>query len=362
VRASVVRATAAVAAVLVLAACSSPPESPPSSGGSTSASAASTSPSGSTSPSTSASPSPSAANLDLYAGTLPAVAPRGTVTTRTLRTRDGRTRSYRLFVPAGLREPSPLLVALHGGLGSSAQFSSNSGFDGLATSNRFLVAYPDGVGRLATGGGGAQTWNGGDCCGPAAQRDVDDVAFLRAVVDDVSAAYSVDPKRIYAAGHSNGGIMALRLACEASDVVTAVGVQSSALGVATCSPKPPVSLLQIHGTADTNIPIDGGRGSGLANVSFRPPKQAATTIAAADSCDPTPTTTDDTANPDLRLTSWPGCAAGTGVEFLTVVGAGHAWMGHPASSPLAERLVGTPYAGLDSSRAIWSFLAAHPRR
>ena len=346
------RATAAVAGVLVLAACSSPSESPPSTSGGSSPSTASTSPSGSTSPSTSASPSTSTAKLDLYAGTAPAVAPRGTVTTRTLRTRDGRTRSYRLFVPIGPLGTSPLLVALHGGLGSSAQFSSNSGFDGLATSNKFLVAYPDGVGRLANGGGGAQTWNGGDCCGPAAKTKV----------DDVSAAYSVDPKRIYAAGHSNGGIMALRLACEASDVFTAVGVQSSALGVATCSPKPPVSLLQIHGTADTNIPIDGGRGSGLANVSFRPPKQAATTIAAADSCDPTPTTTDDTANPDLRLTAWPGCAAGTGVEFLTVVGAGHAWMGHPASSPLAERLVGTPYAGLDSSRAIWSFLAAHPRR
>ena len=356
------RATAAVAGVLVLAACSSPSESPPSTSGGSSPSTASTSPSGSTSPSTSASPSTSTAKLDLYAGTAPAVAPRGTVTTRTLRTRDGRTRSYRLFVPIGPLGTSPLLVALHGGLGSSAQFSSNSGFDGLATSNKFLVAYPDGVGRLANGGGGAQTWNGGDCCGPAAKTKVDDVAFLRALVADVSRVHAVESTRVYAAGHSNGGIMALRLACEASDVFVAVGVQSSALGVATCTPRLPVSLLQIHGTADTNVPIDGGRGSGLANVSFRPPKQAATTLAAADRCDAAPTTTDDTANPDLRLTVWPGCAAGTGVQFLTVTGAGHAWMGHPASSPLAERLVGTPYAGLDSSRAIWSFLAAHARR
>ena len=274
---------------------------------------------------------------------------------------DGLTRSYRLFVPSGGRGVAPLLVALHGGLGSGAQFAQNSGFDGLATSNTFLVAYPDGTGRAANGSGGARTWNGGDCCGPAAARDVDDVAFLRLLVADVASAYAVDPDRVYAAGHSNGGIMALRLACEASDVFAAVGVQSSALGITTCEPRNPVSLLQIHGTADTNVPIEGGRGSGLAGVDFTPPKRAATTLAAADSCGSATIATTDSVNPDLVLTSWPGCPSGTSVEFLAVTGATHGWMGHPPSSALTEKLVGTPYQGLDSSRAIWSFLAAHPR-
>jgi polyhydroxybutyrate depolymerase len=278
-----------------------------------------------------------------------------------VRTDDGRERSYRLFVPVGDLGSAPLLVALHGGLGSAAQFAANSGYDGLATSNRFLVVYPDGVGRLADGSGGAQTWNGGACCGPAVSKDVDDVAFLRALVAEVSASYPVDPNRVYAAGHSNGGIMALRLACEASDVFVAVGVQSAALGVTACRPPTPVSLLQIHGTADTKVPIGGGRGSGLARVDFAPPRDAAGTLAAADGCDASPTTTADAANPDLELSAWPGCAGGSVVEFLTVEGAGHAWMGHPASSPLAARLVGTPYPDLDSSRALWSFLAAHPR-
>lgn len=346
----------AVVVAALLVACSS--TAAPSASSSTPP--AGPSPAGSES-ATSASPEPSDVGLDLYASTEPAVAPKGTVTTRTIRTADGRTRSYRLFVPEGGRGVAPLLVALHGGLGSGAQFEQNSGFDGLATSNAFLVAYPDGVGRLADGSGGARTWNGGDCCGPAASRHVDDVAFLRALVKDVTSAYAVDPNRIYAAGHSNGGIMALRLACEASDVFAAVGVQSSALGVATCAPPNPVSLLQIHGTADTNVPLAGGRGSGLAGVDFRPAQQAATTLAAADGCGADPTTTDDSVNPDLQLATWSGCSASTAVEFLTVVGANHAWMGHPPSSALAERVVGTPYPGLDSSRAIWSFLAAHPR-
>lgn len=336
-------------AALLLAACSAP--APTGSG-------ASTAPSSSSS---SASPSASISDLDLYAGTEPAVAPRGAVTTRTIRTPDGLTRSYRLFVPSGGRGVAPLLVALHGGLGSGAQFETNSGFDGLATSNTFLVAYPDGVGRAADGSGGARTWNGGDCCGPAASRKVDDVAFLTLLVADVAKAYAVDPNRVYAAGHSNGGIMALRLACEASDVFAAVGVQSSALEIAMCDPREPVSLMQIHGTADTNVPLAGGRGSGLAGVAFTPPKQAATTLAAADRCTAGPSTTTDSTNPDLQLTAWSSCAAATSVRFLAVTGAAHAWMGHPPSSPLARTLVGAPYPDLDSSRAIWSFLAAHPR-
>ena len=356
------RTAAAVAAVLLLAACSSAPDTPSAGSGTPAASSGSPAvPTAVPSASGSASPETAGAELDVYAGIASAVAPRGTTTVRTLRTRDGRTRSYRLFVPEGGLGVAPLLVALHGGLGSGAQFETQSGFDGLATSNTFLVAYPDGIGRSADGGGGAQTWNGGDCCGPAAQRDVDDVAFLRALVDDVSNTYSVDPNRVYAAGHSNGGIMALRLACESADMFAAVAVQSSALGIATCAPRRAVSLLQIHGTSDANVPIDGGRGSGLAGVAFRPAREAASTIAAANRCGVQPVTTGDTANPDLALTTWPGCPDGVGVEFLTVTGAGHAWMGHPPSSGVAERLVGTPYPGLDSSRAIWSFLDAHPR-
>lgn len=342
-------------AALLVGGCSSSPAPTPSS------SAPSSVPTAPSETSGSASSEPSDVGLDLYAGTAPAVAPDGTVTTRTIRTADGRTRTYRLFVPAGGRGVAPLLVALHGGLGSGAQFEENSGFDGLATSNTFLVAYPDGVGRLADGSGAARTWNAGGCCGPAAQRNVDDVAFLRAVVEDVTSAYSVDPNRIYAAGHSNGGMMALRLACQASDLFAAVGVQSAALEIATCAPPNPVSLMQIHGTADTNVPIDGGRGKGLAGVTFPPAEQAATTVAAADGCGAEPTTATDPVNPDLQLTTWSGCSAGTGVEFLTVVGASHAWMGHAASSAAAERLTGPPYPDLDASRALWSFLAAHPR-
>lgn len=302
---------------------------------------------------------PSASSL--YAGTLPAVAPRGTVTARTITTADGLARTYRLFVPAGLEGTAPLLVALHGGMGSAEQFATNSGFDGLATSNRFIVAYPNGVGRLADGTGGLQTWNGGACCGPAATRAVDDVAFISAVVRDVSRAVRIDRDRVFATGHSNGGIMALRLACERAGTFAAVAVQSASLEVTDCRPSRPISAMQIHGDADTNLPIGGGRGSGLAGVSFAPPRAAAVTLAQLDGCERRVATRPSSSNPDLRLTTWRGCSDATTVEFLTVRTAGHAWMGHPLASPAAEQYVGKPYMGIDSSRAIWSFLRAHPR-
>lgn len=331
---------ALLATSLALAACSGPPAPEP------------------TSPT--ASPTPTAA-LDLYAGTESAVAPRGVVTSGSMRTADGRTRTYRLFVPEGITGSAPLLIALHGGLGSGEQFAAGSGFDGLATANAFVVVYPDGIGSLSDGAAGIRTWNGGDCCGPAARDGVDDVAFVRALVGRIAAAVPIDLDRVFAAGHSNGGILALRLACEASDTFAAVGVQAAALGIPTCGPQQPVSAFMIHGTADRNIPINGGRGVGPSGVAFTPPREGAARIAHADGCGSEATSTTDIANPDLALAQWPGCSSGVAVQFLAVAGASHAWMGHDAVSAAAERLVGPVYTDLDSSRAIWAFVSAHAR-
>ncbi len=299
--------------------------------------------------------------LRLYAGTAPATTAVGAVAEHTVVTADGLSRMYRLFVPAGLTARAPLVLALHGGLGSGGQFAANSGLDGLATANGFMVAYPEGVTRFPDGSGGARTWNAGRCCGPAVTRGIDDVAFLRSVVKDIEATHSVDPRKVYAIGHSNGGMMALRLACEASDVFAAVGAQSATLEIPVCSPRQRVSLLQIHGTADTNVPIAGGEGSGIAGVAFAPPRQAAQTLARANGCRGGAVRVRDASNRDLLLSRWRSCGTGLDVRFLAVRGAGHAWMGHPSASAWADEYMGSPYMSLDSSRALWAFVSAHPR-
>ncbi len=256
----------------------------------------------------------------------------GTTLNRELVTSDRRTRSYHLFVPAALPTgPVPLLVALHGGTGSGTQFQRQSGFDDLAEAGGFLVVFPDGVGR-GRESDRLRTWNGGYCCGTAATQNVDDVGFIDQLIDAIAAEYPVDPTRVFAAGHSNGGIMAYRLACELSDRIVAIGLQAGSLGVDECDPSQPVSILHLHGTADENHPIEGGEGpKSIADVSFNSAAYSVETTAAAMGCEPEPTDS-----------SWTQCDGGVEIRLVAVAGAPHSWMA-------------------DESVVILEFLLNHPR-
>jgi polyhydroxybutyrate depolymerase len=219
--------------------------------------------------------------------------------------------------------------------------------------------YPDGVGAGADGSVN-RTWNGGRCCGVAVREAVDDVTFIRLLVGELSAAYTVDPARVFAAGHSNGGVMAYRLACELSDVIVAIGLQSSSLEVDGCAPSRPVSVLHVHGTADAAVPIDGGLGpEGVSGVDWRVPLDGAASFAELIGCPPDPARTTDEANADLTIDTWRPCDDGTEVRFVTVDGAPHSWFGpgRPGTRPGVEL-----YNGLDTSAEIWAFLTTHPRR
>lgn len=275
---------------------------------------------------------------------------------------DGVRRHFRLYVPTTLREgeAAPLLIALHGGLGTSEQFAVNSGFDELAEANGFIVVYPDGI-RAVPDRPGLQTWNGGYCCGPAVRQDVDDVGYVRFLIELLDERFNIDATRTFAAGHSNGAIMAYRLACELSDRIVAIGVQAGSLGIDDCRPKESVSVLHIHGLADTNHPIDGGKGTGVSGVEFRSARVAVRTLAELDGCDVETLLDPGESRPDLEVSTWSNCAAGAVVRLIAVKGASHAWMGHRATSQGAAALLGEPYEGFDSSRAIWSFLIQHPR-
>jgi polyhydroxybutyrate depolymerase len=295
----------------------------------------------------------------------PAVTAVGRVVQGALRTPDGRLRTYRVYVPRSLpaHRPVPLLVAMHGGLGSGAQFERNSGFDGLAESNRFLVVYPDGVqaGRIA----GLDVWNAGGCCGAAdqAHENVNDVRFISLLITKLEHTFHVDRSRVFATGHSNGAMLGLRLACQLSGKIAGVAVQAGTLFVHRCAPAHPVAVMEIHGTDDQHLPINGGKGpKDISGSVYPPPAQGLKTLAARDHCRHRPATSVDSKNHDLTYEIWRPCRAGTIVEWVKVRGASHAWMGHPASSPAAERLAGKPYMRFDSSAAVWSFLSAHPRR
>jgi polyhydroxybutyrate depolymerase len=162
-----------------------------------------------------------------------------------------RMRRYTVYVPSTL-DPTlrvPLVLDFHGNGSSGAQEQSGSGWQQKADQEKFIVAYPDGVGN---------GWNVGNCCGQALSEMVDDVGFAKAIVAEVSAAACIDPKRVYATGISNGAGLAHRIACEAADVFAAIAAASADLVTDPCTPARPISELSVRGEADTLVAYEGG--------------------------------------------------------------------------------------------------------
>jgi len=162
----------------------------------------------------------------------------------------GNQRTYRVHVPPGASAgPLPLVVDIHGWSTTSALQQSISGMQAVSDREGFLVVWPQGLNNQ---------WNAGVCCGNAG---LDDVGFLRAVVDAVAAEGPVDRRRVYVTGLSNGGAMSHKLACEASDVFAAAAPMAFPLPYATlttCQPARPIPLLMVMGLTDMLIPYDGG--------------------------------------------------------------------------------------------------------
>lgn len=239
----------------------------------------------------------------------------------------GTERTYRVHQPAGLPAAAPLVVMLHGGFGSGGHAERAYGWDRLADTAKFAVAYPDGLGR---------TWNtNGGCCGRSAREGIDDVAFITAMVDEISRDVGVDPARVYVAGMSNGGIMAYTLACN-TGLFAAIG-PVAATQLDPCSAPHPTSVLHIHGTADPNVRYDGAPGAGVARIDGPSVPEVDTFWRTADDCAQPMTTTDGAVT-----TAIAGCPDGRSVGLISVGDVGHEW---PAFA----------------TETLWQFFATHPR-
>jgi polyhydroxybutyrate depolymerase len=260
---------------------------------------------------------------------------------------DGVSRTYLVYRPASLPAAAPLVVMLHGGFGSASQAEKSYGWDAEADQEHFVVAYPDGLGHA---------WNtGGGCCGTPGRTNADDTGFITAMVSAIERQLPVDAARVYATGISNGGIMAYTLACRTA-IFAAIG-PDSATELGSCPAPHPLSVIDIHGTADTRIPYQGGEGSGVAHIDGPSVPSLNARWRDIDHC----------AGPVVRTagvvtTSMASCRAGRAVELITIAGAGHQWPG-AASRPVLQRLLGTdpPSTALNATQVLWQFFAAHPR-
>ncbi|MFI7597086.1 alpha/beta hydrolase family esterase [Actinoplanes sp. NPDC049681] len=266
---------------------------------------------------------------------------------------DGLKRTYLLYRPATAKTGAPLVVVLHGAVGTGRQAEQSYGWDAEADKGGFVVAYPDGVNR---------TWNvSPDCCGVAARDGVNDVGFITQLV---SAVPGIDPHRVYATGISNGAMLTYRLACD-TDIFAAIAPVAGTM-INKCDDPARISIIHIHGQNDPTIPYAGGPGRRSNNGKGRLPikidgpsvPSLIDTWRRTDGC-AAPTETKS----GPVTTSVATCPDGRAVELITVAGAGHQWPGsRPA--PVAQRILhlDPPSTALNATSTIWQFLNAHPKR
>lgn len=179
---------------------------------------------------------------------------------------DGRTRTYQVHLPTSYNthDEYPLVIVLHGGLGNSNHVEWQTGMSEKADEEGFIVVYPNGTALLQNN---MLTWNAGFCCGYAYANDVDDVGFIRALIEKLQATLNIDSHRIYITGFSNGGMLTYRLGSELSNIVAAIAPVSGSIGgMATRNsplwtipePEYPVPVIAFHGMEDTTLPYNGG--------------------------------------------------------------------------------------------------------
>jgi polyhydroxybutyrate depolymerase len=259
---------------------------------------------------------------------------------------DGLDRTFTVRVPgrADSARVMPLVIVLHGRGGSGQRFLDQSGFAAKADAEGFLVVAPDGTGD-------PRGWYTGLSAGGA----IDDVGFIGALMDTLSARYPVDRRRIYVAGYSNGGFLTHRVASDLSSRLAAAAVFAGAVGARLAGgtdaridvPRAPVAMLIIHGDTDDIVPYDT---VGLATKIRRPlpASDGARFWARANECGALQPRRDTLATGRVLRDTWDTrCRAP--VVFLTLRGGDHAW-------PRASRGV-----AIDATDVIWEFFAQHRR-
>jgi polyhydroxybutyrate depolymerase len=260
--------------------------------------------------------------------------------------------------------PRPAVVLnFHGGGAHARAQQAYARMDALADRKGFLVVYPDGTGPVRER---FLTWNAGTCCGAAAGAQVDDVSFVRALLDDLAERHAYDPTRVYATGLSNGAMMSYRLAAELSERIAAIAPVAGSMALARFSPARAVPVLHIHSVDDGRALYGGGLGAPYPLTGTRvlhpPVEERLAQWARTNGCGAEPVAGERRewqspagASHTATRYAYPRCKAETVLWKLT--GAGHVWPGGVLD--YLPWLLGAGTRVIDANEEMWRFFSRH---
>ena len=279
---------------------------------------------------------------------------------------DGYERNYIVHLPpvAKMQKPIPLLFNLHGGGGTAKGTPGLTfgRFNTLADRDGFIVVYPNAVNK---------NWNDGRKLENvlAWKEDIDDVGFIKAIVNELKQKYKIDASRIFTTGMSNGGFMSSRLLCDRADIFRGGAILTASLSkdyLPKCNPEKPVAVMVMNGTDDPLVPYDGGmvkvfrktRGEIVSTddyVDFWKTKNGCE--LKQDKVD-LPDTVDD--GTTVSVTKYSDCKEEGALVLYTVNGGGHTWPG--GKQYLGKGLIGKTNRDIVACDVIWDFFKTLPDR
>jgi polyhydroxybutyrate depolymerase len=265
----------------------------------------------------------------------------------------GGDRPVTVRVPAGYdpTKPAPLVMMLHGYGAANVLTELYFPMHTIADEHGFFYVAPNGTFDSTD----SRFWNATDACCDFDHTGIDDSGYLASLITEVQAAYNIDPARIYVMGHSNGGFMSHRMACDHADVIAAIASYAGAVwsDPTKCNPSAPVGILQVHGTADTevlfggDIPDAGSLPSGV----YPGAVETLAIWAQKNQCPGALTDTGMTMHVDTdadgnetEVSRYAGCPSNAAGELWKVQGAPHVFDWTPAAL-----------------EAVWAFFEAHAK-
>lgn len=266
----------------------------------------------------------------------------------------GRNRFFKVHLPLGytVQKEYPVVFVFHGGGGNPDNIEKTTDFSAKADKEGFIVVYPYGTGSFPKK---LLTWNTWDCCGYADKKNIDDVSFIKKVLEIIKTKYSVNQNMIFATGLSNGGMMCYLLACEMPDQFAAVApVAATMFDENQCPANSEISMIIFNSIDDKHIPYEGGIGDeSIVKVEKMPVEKVVNFWVNKFNCVLLNKTEVSSYNKIDYMNK-----KGTEIIFYKMMGGGHSWPGGERGRLFADK----PVKDVSATDLIWDFFKNHPKQ